>query len=469
MQRLLCTTILTLISTCSFGFASEAQQPDNPAPMSTEARECFNLHTAIETLEGVNPRTEQGSQILAAIASCKIIARAVVDKDLLGDVPGIVKFDDIKSDNTAITPATAAKLTDLVDNGLKQLQADRVDDSKKRFIRGCMNQSGGILSKLFDECAVRKSNTPGSLAASEAALFSFTRDFDANKENGKQKTFYSIASAFRGDRGIDGKTAMDFGIEYHRNNKIGKQQDNLNINLGLVRDIYAGYSTRDVANALINQVRPANITSDYSSLRFEGGVSYNRKGIYGDPKSDPCQAMPDAKFCGKQILESARFTGFLSPYLSSLNSSTVVLIDGKPQSSLTWAVSPTIGIFFDDALNSGVVLPTGDTVNGSVWGVTARVSAAVSPGLSKNRWQLAASGQITEAINRSAGRMETFEDTSRKFAASLSYALTDDAYIGQKKSNRIIPAVALVYTNGSDSLRGKKSQDTLELALTLLY
>lgn len=407
---------------------------------------------------------------IAEISACKIVAQKVLKPIQLqaADVPGITSFDDISLINKNITAGSGAKLSPLVLKGIEDLRKGRVDAKSDKFVRGCVNISPGFLSELFDECSIRESNTPKTWAASQSAKLSFTRNFDANEDNETQKSSVKIASAFKGSQGIDGRTAMTFGTEYNRNTTEGEKLDNLSISIGIVRDLFDNFNdTSDQVKDKLVEWDSSTIANDYTSVQFSGDFSYNRKGVYGDLKSDECVAMPNAKYCGKQILETGRFTGYFVPYFPKLNSVTV---GEKNAPELAWSISPSLGFFVDDALNGDVELPMDKNVNGTVYGLVANVSAGISPGISKNRWRLSASGQIVEALKRSEGRVSTFEDTSRKFSTTLSYALADHAYVKQKKAkNNIVPAISLTYTNGSDSLIGKSSQDTLEVAFSLLY
>ena len=190
-------------------------------------------------------------------------------------------------------------------------------------------------------------------------------------------------------------------------------------------------------------------------------------GVFGDEDSDECTANPNEPFCDRQTLETIRITGGVSPYFPSFNN-VIFDVNGSDE---PWqiAISPTASVFYDTALNDNVLLPSGEAADGDVFGLVGQISASLSPGAFENRWQLAVSGQIIEALDRSSGRIATFDRTSREFTSTLSYALIDDAYIGQTQSNRIIPAIAIIYTNGSDSLRGRSSRETIRLAFTALY
>ena len=405
------------------------------------------------------------------IAACEIHVRRIsITPAQFEKIPGIKNAGDIKLTNKSINLETENALNQQITVAIEKLKKDRRNTKSNRFVRGCLNADSKDGSfKLFDSCSIRRSNTPNTIGASQGAQLSFTRNLNASEDNDEQKNVFNVALALRGTKGIDKNTSATFATEYQRNNSSDAEQDNLNAALGLLYDISSDVelTTAELLEKLIDGESRDSILNDYYSIRLSSDISYNRRGVFGDEDSQACLEMPTAEFCDRQNLETIRIVGNVSPYLPVLNGVSVNKQTGK--GDFAWSVSPVAGIFYDDALNDNVELESGNTVDGSVLGLTGGVSASLSPSVFNNRWQLGASAQIIEALDRSSGRVEDFEGTSRQFTSTLSYALIDEAYIGQTTSNHIIPAISLVYTNGSDSLRGRSSRQTLELALTILY
>lgn len=406
------------------------------------------------------------------VIGCKIMARALLTVADLSSVPGISLFSEIDVTNKNITPATAIALVERIAIAVENLPKDRINSKSSRFIRGCLNADqqngiGSLLASVFDSCSIRRSNTPNTRAASQPALISFARDLDAIDED--QENTFQIAAAFRGTKGLNADTALSFATEFQRNTAEGSEQSNLAVSLGAIYDVApsAVKLRKDLQEQADTDENPYAALNGFFSLRFSGELTYNRMGIFGDADSEPCMLTPDAEFCRRQDLESIRFVGNLSPYFDALN--TVRVNKKVGDLALAWAVSPVFGVFYDEALNDNVVLATGEPVDGSVFGVTAGVSASISPGVFRNRWQLSGSVQVIEALDRSTGRVENFDQTSTEFITALSYAFRDNSYVGQTNANQIVPAIAITYANGSDPLRGRTDRESLTISFSLLY
>lgn len=418
-----------------------------------------------------------------SILACQLATEIHLRDSDYNKIPGISGSGDItkaniEKENSMITAETVTALVKQIELRKERLIADRINAGSSRFVRGCFNkQQSGVfktINEIFDSCTLRRTNSRNTVESSQGALFSFTRDLRNSDDEDDRNTF-EIAAAFRGTGGIDGKTSWTFATEYQRNNTENSEQANFNISTGIIRD----FTFNDkLTKAELNRLATADgenlykdiygklykIRNQFSSYRTNLNVEYNRTGLFGSPDTEACILDSNQGFCGRQNLESLRVVGGVSPYFTFLNG-----VSSKGGQPWQWAISPTGSVFYDTALNDNVVLPTGATVDGDVFGLVGGVSASLSPRVLRNRWQLSASAQIVEALDRSEGRRDTFEQTSRQFTSTLSFALIDDAYVGQTQSNDIIPAIAVVYTNGSDSLRGRSGVETLRLALTLLY
>ena len=432
------------------------------------------LEPCSDLFKWVNSGAAVGSTEDFEINACLILTRAVLKNEDLLAVPGIENFEDIKFGNANITLKSQEVLLTKLATSVEKFRVDRKNSKSRRFVRGCLNadvSSGpaNLLSEVFQSCSLRRSNTPNTRAASQPALFSFTRNFDGSEED--QENTFQIAAGFRATGGFnDGDSAYSIATEFQRNTTDGSEQANFNVSLGLIHDVassIAVLSSTQVVEELRNpELNPFSLIDGYGSLRFSGELQFNRAGIFGDSDSEPCMLMPSAAFCGRQDMESIRFVGNISPYFDKLNG---VDINSKGEPTLAWAVSPVFGVFYDEALNGDVVLSNGEPSDGSVLGVTAGISASLSPGIFQNRWQLSGSAQIVEALDRSAGRVDNFESTSTEIMATLSYAYREGSYVGQSTANQLVPAIAITYANGSDPLRSRTERETLTIALTLLY
>lgn len=442
-----------------------------------ERKDCQSLANAVRSgpLDGESidlPIAVQNQIRQTRIGTCLIVAQALLKPADFLEIPGLDSAADIKIGNLAITTDTDRVLAQAIERRLTEYRSDRLNSKSKRFVRGCFNSEGesgigALFSDLFHSCSLRRSNTPNTKAASQPALISFTRDLDA--EDGDQRDVFEVAAGFRATGGINGgDTAYSFATEFQRNTKEGSQQANFNLALGIVHDIYDAADLLDEAiiAAGRDDANAFRLSDGYWSIRLSGELQFNTKGIFGDPDSEPCMMTPDAAFCGRQDMESIRLVGNISPYFDALNG---VDYSSKGDPTLAWAVSPVFGLFYDEALNDDVVLASGETADGSVLGFSAGVSASVSPGIFKNRWQLSGSAKIIETLDRSTGRVEDFDQSSTELIASLSYAFRDGSYVGQSTTNNLVPAISVTYANGSDPLRGRDDRETLTIAFSVLY
>jgi len=454
--------LISNFSLTAISFAQVTQKPDYLV--------CENILEPNEEQKLRKLTPEEITKWEFSILACRLATEIHLRDSDYNKIPRIKDSGDITKaniENSTITAQTVTALVEQIELGKERLLADRLNAGSSRFVRGCFNKNqSGILksiNKIFDSCTLRRTNSRNTIESAQGALFSFTRDL-RNSDDDDRNTF-EIAAAFRGTGGIDDKTSWTFATEYQRNNTENSEQANFNISTGIIRDFtFNDKLTKAELEALLKTENLHNVRNKFYSFRTNLNVEYNRTGLFGSPNTEACMLDADQGFCGRQNLESLRVVGGVSPYFTFLNG-----FSSKGGQPWQWAVSPTGSVFYDTALNDNVVLPTGASVDGDVFGLVGGVSASLSPGILKNRWQLSASAQIIEALDRSVGRRDTFEQTSRQFTSTLSFALIDDAYVGQTQSNDIIPAIAVVYTNGSDSLRGRSGVETLRLALTLLY
>lgn len=335
----------------------------------------------------------------------------------------------------------------------------------KRTIKNC------FIGDLF--CSLRATNDPESIAASRPAAFTYTINND-----GKDSIALSAA--------VMAKSYVKPGYltlhgEWQKNSQQKKEQDNLTLGAGFDFEIFQrrlSQKTKNYIAAAGDQPSAAGSEAearrqlaerraaeqDFYSAVISSKVSYNRKGLFGDPSSAPCIADPMLKACGDQFLESLRVTSQIAPFTPSFEARNY---SGKGDTY--WIFSPTATVFYDRALNDNVEMLSGDLINGGVFGVAGKSTLTISPGVLQNRWELAFTGQIIQAVDRDPMRMMDFEKSSRLFSASLNFALSDASYVGQTESAALIPTIGITYTNGSDSLKGRQSQDTIVIGLNLKY
>lgn len=457
--------------------------PQSYAQSEVSARKVCSI---LKDIPNENAATEVENFELDA---CFIIVQELLTKEDTQSIEGLSSIEDLRPGSLSISSSATSKLIKKIKNTKELFRKQRQNVSSKRFQRGCFNAEDqgtllNALSDVFSNCALRRTNTPGSADAGRPAEFSFTRTLRsttlANGTVVEPASTFDINAAFNGSQTFGTNAAASFRTEYQRNTAQGQEQANFSIGLGGIFDVTTGASLTDDllfrlpdfdnegSSFLGYQARNA-----FSSYRFAADLSYNRMGVFGSADSDACVADMTSPLCGRQNLETLRLTTTVVPYFDLLNG---VLNNGPAKSSsdkniprLHWSVSPDFGLFFDDALNDDVVVASGDPVTGSVYGGRAGFSAAISPSVMKNRWRAEFSGHIIEAFERDAGRVTTFEKVSRQFDASLSFALRDNAYLEQTDTNFLIPAISITYTNGSDSLRGRSGRESVTVALSLFY
>lgn len=340
------------------------------------------------------------------------------------------------------------------------LRKARQDIADKRFVKGCF--FGSSDNSIFDskistfKCSIRGSNDPNQIAASRPASVSYTINNDGDDS-------YAVAAATKVQTFVNPKLFspgfLTFSADWQKNNQQKKEQDNLSLGASFEFD---QVFESPISRRTLDTEGAVAALEDFASAYYSFGLTYNRKGVFGDPTSDECEPDPTQPFCGKQDLESLRLLGQASPYLPQFES--------KSTSSNYWVFSPSFSAFYDTALNDDFVSADGKKADGEVTGFAANAAFVLSPGWAdRNRWEFALTGQYVEAVSRSKGRRADFEKTSRLFSASLNYALSSSSFVDQKSSNEIIPILSLTYTNGSDSLKARESQDTLVLGLSVKY
>ena len=327
---------------------------------------------------------------------------------------------------------------------------------QNRTIRDC------FLGNLA--CHLRATNDTENIAASRPATFAYTLNNDGDDS-------IAVSAAVKARHALQpGFLALK--AEWQKNTQQKEEQDNLNLGVGYDFEIFRqrpSPSARQVKQKLdagetVNPAEALNALNDFYSIIVANSIEYNRKGIFGDATAAPCVADPTLRACGDQFLETIRFSSQASPYWPGLESANWTNND-----QFYWVFSPTATVFYDRAVNNDVELLDGNLVNGGVFGIAGRATLAISPGIYKNRFELTLSGQIVQAFDRDMMRLEDFEKSSRLFSASLQYALSDNSFVGQKTSDYLIPAFSITYTNGSDSLKGRESQDTIVFGLSLKY
>lgn len=389
------------------------------------------------------------------------------------DINGISNIDSIRN---ALNPSlkkiepikfsknTADALGDIVEKRKAAFIKDRKDKTNARFNKRCLD----IIKGVFDQCRLRASNTPSTVGTTQPASFSYT-------VNGDGDDSFAIASAFQGARSYK-DVFLTLGADYQRNNQQTSQQDNLNIEAGFNFDIAPSLEAalRDFENDPLKTEQQAQdkFLKGFPSANIGVNIAYNRMGLFGDPTSDPCVADPDMPICGRQNLETLRLSGAILPYITQFGGDN--FFNQGDGSSWHWQISPSGGVFYDVALNDDVVSASGEAVDGDVFGLNGRFAASLSPGFFQNRYEISLTGQIIQALSRDPRRITedvttNFEQTSRLFTASLQYALVEGSFVGQVSSNQVIPTIGFTYTNGSDSLRGRRSQNTFVASFNVEY
>lgn len=327
---------------------------------------------------------------------------------------------------------------------------------RKRTIKDCFI---GNLS-----CQLRATNDAESVGAARPATFAYTINNDGDDS-------IAVSAAVKATHALKpGFLALK--AEWQKNTQQKKEQDNLNLGVGYDFEIFRRRQSpaeqritqRLTNNETVGFPEGLRALNDFYSIIVANSIDYNRKGIFGDATAEPCVADPTLRACGDQFLETIRFSTQASPYWPGLES-----YDWSNNDQFYWVLSPAATVFYDRAINNDVELLSGDLVNGGVFGVVGRTTLAISPGIYQNRFELALTGQIIQALDRDMMRLGDFEKSSRLFSASLQYALSDNAFVRQKKSDYLIPAFSITYTNGSNSLKGRESQDTIVFGLSLKY
>lgn len=323
------------------------------------------------------------------------------------------------------------------------------------YTQGSNHEETGLRSnKIIDECfgkdnffkcAIRADNDPKNINAARPASFSYTDNQDGDD-------FLAVDLAIKTQHDV-GFGFAAFKTQWNRNDQLRKQQDNFSVGGGLQFEFDNVESAFD---SFIESDRTR--TPTVWSVYLDADVLYNKKGIFAPTDAPACVATPEDPACEKQFLNSIRTSVTASPY-------TDLLERFEP---LYFILQPTVRLFSDTALNNSVELLDGEAAEGSVTGGAARIDLAASPSVFRNRIELSTSAQIIEAFSRHARRESDFPNTSRLFEASISLALFG-SYVGHEEANTLIPAVTIKYTDGSDSLKGRASQQNWSFSLTIKY
>lgn len=300
-------------------------------------------------------------------------------------------------------------------------------------------------------CTLRADNDPKKIENSQPASFSYIANSNKSDTVAVQAAF---KLAFK-DNSTTTDNLYSLKAQWHKNNAQDKEQDN--VNLGASYGIRFGNYLQDY-NRFRDLGFPDDYRPSYNDTFVDFGLSYNRKGIFGDATADACVADPSIKACGRQNLNTARAEVIIAPWHTSF-SKTV----GKEATGVFWQVAPTFKLFHDVALNSDIETLDGMKVDGSVTGMLGSVSLALSPDFVDNKWILTITGQHTESLSRSNTRTDDFDKSSPMLTVSLDYAL-GGSFIGDEGKNKFIPAIGITHTNGADPLNGKEDQKLQLLA-----
>lgn len=350
----------------------------------------------------------------------------------------------------------------LLIGGTTQAQAQGVGNSQSDAKVNKEEPKSNITQPCFTGdnsfgCTIRADNDPLKIGASKPATFAYTLNNDGKDSvaiEAAVKSFFSIRDA-------SGKFLTLSGL-WHKNNQQTKEQDNVNVGIGVVFESNSGlYQAFEASRNQEGPLPPRKYF--YADTSFD--LSYNRKASFGDVNRAECVNDPDLLACGRQNLETARIAVTTSPYSPRFESHRVF---EESSSTLYWVLSPVAGIFYDEVLNDGVETYAGSAASGGVLGANLGLNFSISPGVFDNKWVFQLSGQVVELASQSDGRKEDFEKSTSSFSASLSYAL-GNSFIGDKAENKLIPALTLTYTTGSDPLKGRDSQNTLVAGLSLKY
>lgn len=322
-----------------------------------------------------------------------------------------------------------------------------VDGAQSSFV-----QSSCFTGKNLFKCAVRGDTDPNVIDASKPASLTFTENFDGEDSYAVKlgvSALFDIQPLFNADR-----TSITTKALWQKNTETKKAQDNQAITIGLE------FFNTDTDEKFVEAWTQGDGYYDFYAVTTGLDLGVNRKAVFGDPASAPCLANPGETVCGKQFQESIRTTLKSSIYSTHLDFAD----DDKGFVAL---ITPTVGLFYDDALNDNFVAANGIVADGAVSGYTAGAVLVVTPKLADSRWQIKLNLQANQTFQRDAKRRPDFERSSRLGSLELAYSLMGP--LGQTGDNKWIPQITLTYTDGSDSLKGQKSQNTLVLALSVKY
>lgn len=314
----------------------------------------------------------------------------------------------------------------------------------------------------WQNCSLRADADPTTLGASKPATFAATLNNDGDDS-------YDIQAALKAQFVLSGETFLNLKTSLNKNTlqKKDKEQDNFKVSVGVQQGFYFGVSEN--YDAWVAAGSPEIWKKRSWSVLVDTDVAFNRKGIFPDRQSATCVATPSLRACGDQHLETLRLSVVAAPWSQQFQTSGVDVNGKRPETpALYMNFAPTIGLYWDDALNDDVELLSGTRADGSVLAAKVGGTFSISPGVFENKWELVLSAHLIEALSRSDGRKQDFERQSRQFSASINYAL-GETFVGQKTENTFLPVLSLTYINGSDALKGDASKDTLVLGFGVKY
>jgi hypothetical protein len=290
---------------------------------------------------------------------------------------------------------------------------------------------------------------PDSKPWSEPATLSYTKDAG-------EKAAFVLDAAARWDWRVGNpKTSTNTGfgrLVAHRNTTTGEQVESYSAEVGLHIEPKTKATTSN---------HPSEGFSTYHDLSL--GYVYTTN---FDDEADGCDETPKPATCVRSHGESIRLKWTLQPYHPSWDS-RVSYVGDKPSSdspNLAHSFGFLLTPFADAVVDAKAV--DGVKPDGTVAGVAAHASLALSPKFRDYRLVFSASVQQTEAFIRSNSREQAFPSDSTLLKLSLDYDLGPRAFLKEKGW---APSIGVAYVKGDNPLAGKLDQEQTVFGVRLTY
>lgn len=243
----------------------------------------------------------------------------------------------------------------------------------------------------------------------------------------------------------------------HRNNTVGEQVENYEIEAGLHREWRTGPAVS----------KDPHVYDEAFFLYQDVSLGLASKTTFDDEEKG-CDVAPKPARCIRFRDKSARLKWRFQPYKSAYMERVPAWVAGKATDDsplIGWSWTPLVTLFVDDVFDAKVD-ENGVKGKGVVSGAVVELKGALNPALFDYRFTLSASITQTQAFQREDKRKANFAANSTLSKVSLDLALGHRAF---ENTTGWAPSFGVSYIKGDDPLSGKLDKANTFIGVKITY